>query len=87
MLYMIIEDFKDGNATSVYRRMRESGRMTPEGVTYVESWVTTDLARCYQVMECDDRSLLDDWISRWSDLVNFEVVPVLSSEEASVSAS
>jgi len=82
MLYMILEDFRGGGAAPVYRRLRDSGRQVPEGVTYVASWVTTDLTRCYQVMECDDRALLDEWMSRWADLVRFEVVPVITSAEA-----
>ncbi len=80
MLYMIIEHFRD--AVPVYRRFRDSGRLMPEGVSYVASWVTQDLTRCYQVMECSDRALLDDWMSHWRDLVRFEVVPVITSSEA-----
>jgi hypothetical protein len=82
MLYMIVEEFLDGDALPVYRRLRDRGRQAPHGLTYVASWVTPDLARCYQVMECDDRALLDEWMSRWMDLVSFEVVPVLTSAEA-----
>jgi hypothetical protein len=82
MLYMIVEDFRDGDAVPVYRRFRDSGRLAPEGLTYVTSWVTPDLRRCYQVMECDDRALLDEWMSRWTDLVRFEVIPVITSAEA-----
>jgi hypothetical protein len=82
MLYMVIEEFRDGDAVSVYSRLRDSGRQAPEGLTYVESWVTPDLTRCYQVMECDDRALLDDWMSKWADLVCFEVVPIVDSSEA-----
>jgi len=63
MLYMIIESFKDRDAVPVYRRFREKGRLTPEGLTYVLSWVTADFAQCYQVMECDDPKLLDQWIA------------------------
>jgi hypothetical protein len=82
MLFMIIENFRDGDPVPVYRRFRDEGRLAPEGLTYVSSWVTADLARCYQVMECDDRALLDAWMARWSDLVCFEVVPVVTSKEA-----
>jgi hypothetical protein len=82
MLYMVIENFRDGDARPVYRRFAEQGRLAPPGLAYVASWVTDDLRRCYQVMECDDRSLLDEWIARWRDLVDFEVVPVLTSAEA-----
>ena len=82
MLYMIIESFRDGDAAPVFRRLRERGRQTPEGLTYVASWVTEDLTHCYQVMRCNERRLLDDWISQWSDLVEFRVLPVLESSEA-----
>ena len=83
MLYMIVEDFK-GDRESVYRRFRERGRLAPDGLHYVNSWVTADLQKCYQVMECDDRSLLDTWMEQWKDLVNFDVIPVISSSEAAV---
>ena len=56
--------------------------MAPEGLRYVNSWVSTDLTICYQVMECDDRSLLDQWLANWKDIVDFEVVPVMTSAEA-----
>ena len=81
MLYMILEHFK-GNPEAVYRRFREQGRLAPEGLRYVNSWVTADLQRCYQLMECDDPGLLQLWIDRWKDLVDFEVVPVMASSEA-----
>ena len=82
MQYMIIETFKVGDAVPVYRRFREEGRLAPDGLEYVTRWVTPDLLRCYQVMECTERELLDEWMSHWRDLVDFEVVPVISSEEA-----
>ena len=82
MLYMIVEHFRDGDPVPVYRRFRERGRMAPDGVRYVASWVTTDLRHCFQVMECDDRSGLDQWMARWRDLVDFEVTPVMTSAEA-----
>ena len=82
MLYMIIERFKNGDPVPVYRRFRERGRMAPDGLTYVSSWVTSDLDRCYQVMECDDPRLLEEWKSRWADLIDFEVIPVLTSAQA-----
>lgn len=81
MLYMIVEEFK-GDPAPVYRRFRERGRLAPDGLRYVNSWVTTDLQRCYQVMECDDRRLLDEWMEQWKDLVDFDVVPVVTSAEA-----
>ncbi len=82
MLYMVVEHFRGGEAGPVYARFRERGRLAPEGLRYVNSWVTEDLARCYQVMECDDASLLDAWMAAWSDLVEFEVYPVITSAEA-----
>ena len=82
MLFMVIETFRGGDARPVYRRFRDQGRLAPEGLNYVASWVTDDLRRCYQVMECDDRALLDAWIARWEDLVEFEVLPVTTSADA-----
>jgi hypothetical protein len=82
MLYMIVEHYRDGDPAPVYRRFRERGRMAPDGVRYVSSWVTTDLGHCYQVMECDDPRLLEQWMERWRDIVDFEVIPVVTSAEA-----
>ena len=82
MLFMIVEHFRRGDARPVYERFRAKGRLAPEGLRYVDSWVTTDLTRCYQVMECDDRALLDQWVEAWSDLVDFEVFSVITSAEA-----
>jgi hypothetical protein len=82
MLYMIVEHFRDGDAIPVYRRFRDRGRLAPEGLRYVTSWVTTDLTRCFQVMECDDQALLDAWMAEWRDLVDFDVAPVMPSAEA-----
>ena len=82
MLFMVIEHFRGGDPHPVYRRFRERGRLAPEGLAYVSSWVTTDLAHCYQVMECADRALLDAWMARWSDLVEFAVIEVIGSPEA-----
>ena len=82
MPFMIIEHFEGGDPTPVYARFRERGRLAPEGLDYFGSWVTSDLARCYQVMECADRALLDEWMAQWADLVRFEVVEVLTSAEA-----
>ena len=86
-VYMIVEHFRGGDAAPVYERFRARGRLAPEGLRYVSSWVTEDLTRCYQVMECDDRSLLDAWMAAWSDLVEFEVLPVVTSAEAAARAS
>jgi len=82
MLYMVIERFKNRDAKAVYRRFREKGRMAPDGLTYIESWVETNFDRCFQLMECGDARLLEDWADRWGDLVDFEFVPVRRSQEA-----
>jgi hypothetical protein len=79
---MIVEHFRGGDAVPVYRRFRDRGRMAPEGLRYIGSWVTDDFRHCYQVMETDERRLLDDWIAIWADLVDFEVIPVMPSAEA-----
>ena len=81
MLYMVIEEFKEG-PVPVYRRFREQGRMTPHGLSYVNSWVSSDLRRCYQLMETDDPGLLKQWTDRWDDIIDLEVVPVVTSTEA-----
>jgi hypothetical protein len=81
-LFMVVEHFRNGNAAPVYRRFKERGRMAPTGLTYVSSWVDENLATCYQLMETADRTLLDEWIRNWKDLVEFEVHPVISSQEA-----
>jgi hypothetical protein len=82
VLYMIIEHFKNRDPVPAYRRFRDRGRMAPEGLTYVSSWVTEDMDRCYQVMECDDRRILEQWMTRWSDVTDFEVIPVVASAQA-----
>ena len=82
MLFMVIARFRDGDAAAVYRRFRERGRMTPEGLRYVESWVEPDFGRCFQLMECEDPRLFREWVERWEDLVEFEIVPVVTSREA-----
>jgi hypothetical protein len=82
MLFMVVENFKDGDALPVYRRFRAEGRLAPEGLNYVSSWVDETLQRCFQLMETDDRNLLEQWIANWSDIVDFEVFPVMTSQEA-----
>jgi hypothetical protein len=82
LLFVVVERFKGGDPAPVYRRFGERGRLTGPGVEYVDSWVAEDLTRCYQVMECTDRAALDSWIAAWSDLVDFEVVPAITSAEA-----
>jgi hypothetical protein len=82
MLFMVVEHFKNNDALPVYRRFRDRGRLAPEGVQYISSWVDDKLERCFQIMEAGERDLLDRWIENWSDIVDFEVFPVLSSNEA-----
>jgi hypothetical protein len=82
MLYMIVEHFKNKDAVPVYRRFRDRGRLTPEGLTYVSSWVDEKLERCFQLMETDDRTLLEQWMVSWRDIIDFEVYPVMTSKEA-----
>ena len=82
MLFMVIEHFHDGRAVDVYRRFRDRGRLAPEGLTYVSSWVDLEYRRCFQVMEAADEAALGEWTRNWEDLVDFEVVPVRTSEAA-----
>jgi hypothetical protein len=81
MLFMVIERFKNQDPGPVGERFQQSGRMMPEGVVYHASWVDAAEARCFQVMEAPDRELLDAWICRWEDLVDFEVIPVVRSSD------
>ena len=82
-LYMVVEHFKNNDAVPVYRRFHARGRLTPDGLVYVSSWIDHKLERCYQLMETHDRALLEDWMTKWWDLVEFEVYPVVTSQEAS----
>jgi hypothetical protein len=79
---MIIERFKNGDAAPVYQRFRDRGRLAPEGLSYLSSWVDAKIEVCYQVMETEDRALLDRWIANWADIVDCEVIPVITSTEA-----
>ena len=81
MRYMVIETFMQG-PRPVYERARDRGRMLPDGLRYVESWVEEGLGRCFQLMETGDPALFDQWTARWDDLARFEIVPVLGSAEA-----
>ena len=81
MLFMVVERFKDGKAKEIYRRFQEKGRMMPEGLKYLNSWVEVNFDRCFQLIECDDLCLLQEWILQWQDLAEFEIIPVLSSTE------
>jgi hypothetical protein len=82
MKYMVIEHFRDRDPLPVYRRFRDRGRMAPEGVQYLSSWVDDKFERCFQLMETDDRALLDQWSANWKDILDFEIVPVVTSGEA-----
>lgn len=82
MLFMVIEHFKNRDALAVYKRFNERGRMAPEGLKYINSWVEPNFDRCFQLMECDDRKLFDEWMANWSDLAEFEVIEVITSNEA-----
>lgn len=79
---MVVEHFRNGDPIPVYRRFRERGRLMPDGVNYVSSWVDEKLETCFQLMEAGDRELLNEWISNWNDVADFEIYPVMSSSEA-----
>ena len=81
MLFMIIERFKDADPLPVYRHLRDHGRGLPEGLRYVDSWVEPSFQRCFQVMECDDAALLQQWVLHWAGLAEIEIVPVVTSAE------
>ena len=81
MQFMVIETFRNQDATAIYRRLREQGRMMPDGLRFVSSHVAADLSRCFQVMECDDVTLLQRWVAEWSDLMAFEIVPVVPGKD------
>ena len=78
---MVIERFRNRDAKAVYRRFRDQGRGAPEGLAYVGSWIEANFDRCFQLMECDDARLLQQWVAAWSDLIEFEIVPVVPSAE------
>ena len=78
---MVIERFKDRDAKRIYRRLRQTGRSMPDGLNYIDSWVEPNLCRCFQLMETGDLSLLQRWVAGWSDLIEFEIVPVVPSKE------
>ena len=82
VLFMVIERFKDAEAVpAVYQRFRERGRMMPDGLTYIDSWIEPNFDRCFLLAECDDARLLQQWVLKWHDLIDFEVVPVVGSKE------
>jgi hypothetical protein len=81
MLFMVIEHFDQARVKEIYARFHENGRMIPDGLTYVDSWISADFARCFQVMQCDDVTLLQEWVLAWGDLARFEIVPLASSKD------
>ena len=81
MLFMVVEHFKQGKTKDIYRRFAERGRMMPEGLNYLDSWTSASLDRCFQLMECDDLSLFQEWILQWEDLAKFEIIPVVRSKK------
>jgi Protein of unknown function (DUF3303) len=81
MLYMVIEHFKEGAAPEIYRRFCEKGRMMPQGLEYISSWIDVDFKICWQLMQTEDFALFDRWIANWRDLIDFEIVLVRSSAE------
>jgi Protein of unknown function (DUF3303) len=81
VLFMVVEHYR-GGAAAVYARFHERGRLAPDGLRYVASWVDEPMQRCFQVMEAADRALVDAWIAEWRDLVDFDVIPVVTSAEA-----
>ncbi len=81
MQFMVIERFRNRDARAVYRRLRDRGRAMPDGLRYVGSWIEANFDRCFQIMECDDARLLQQWVLEWGDLIEFEIVPVVPSTE------
>ncbi|MCE9524402.1 MAG: DUF3303 domain-containing protein [Alphaproteobacteria bacterium] len=81
MQFMVIETFRNQDAKSIYRRLKTTGRMMPEGLKFVSSYVAADLSRCFQLMECDDICLLQQWVAQWADLMSCEIVPVVTGKE------
>lgn len=81
MLFMVVERFKRGQTQAVYRRFQERERLMPEGLTYIDSWVSANGERCFQLMECDDLRLFQEWTLQWHDLVEFDIIPVVASQE------
>jgi hypothetical protein len=81
MQFMVVERFRDQDAKAIYRRLREKGRMMPDGLRFVSSHVAADLSRCFQLMECEDVTLLQRWVAEWSDLMAFEIVPVVAGKD------
>ncbi len=86
MRFMVIETFKEQSVRKIYARLEERGRMMPDGLSYIDSWIQADFRRCFQLMESADAELFQQWIAHWDDLMEFEVIPVTDSAEARQSA-
>ena len=81
MLFMVIERFRNRDPRPIYKRLADEGRHMPEGLTYVSSWIEANFDRCWQLMECDDPRLFQEWVAYWSDLMECEIVPVTPSKD------
>lgn len=81
MLFMVVEKFRNQDARTIYSRLRDKGRMLPDGLTFVSSFVSADVSRCFQLMECDDVTKLQRWVAEWSDLMECEIVPVVAGKD------
>ncbi len=81
MLFMVVEDFRNRDRKAIYRRFRDKGRMAPEGLQFVNSWMTADMSRCFQLMETDDVTLFQKWVAEWCDIGEYEIVPVVTGKE------
>jgi len=81
MQFMVVERFRGQDAKAIYRRLKERGRMMPEGLVFVSSFVAADFSRCFQLMECEDVTLLQRWVAQWSDVMEFEIVPVVACKD------
>lgn len=86
MLFMVIEHFDQARVKEIYKRFHERGRMMPDGLTYINSWIAADYSRCFQVMQCDDITLLQEWVLVWGDLARFEIIPIAGSAETAAAA-
>jgi uncharacterized protein DUF3303 len=82
MLYMVVEHFRGNDPRPVYKRFAEKGRMAPASVQYISSWIDDKLQRCFQLMDAPDPAALEEWMSHWRDIVDFEYWPVMTSAEA-----
>jgi len=82
MKYMIVEDFKEGKVKELYHRFDTKGRLIPDGLEYIDSWINEDITICFQLMETDNINLLHEWINNWKDVADFKIIPIINSQEA-----